>query len=126
MDGAYAICVISKDDPGKIIGARSGSPLVVGLGIGENFMASDQMALRQVTDRFVYLEEGDVAEVTKEDLSIFNQDGVLVERDVTQINEADQYSEKGEYKHFMEKEIYEQPEAVINTCLLYTSDAADE
>lgn len=115
LDGAYAICVISKDDPAKIIGARSGSPLVVGLGIGENFMASDQMALRQVTDRFVYLEEGDVAEVTKEDLSIFNQDGVLVERDVTQINEADQYSEKGEYKHFMEKEIYEQPEAVINT-----------
>ena len=115
LDGAYAICVISKDDPGKIIGARSGSPLVVGLGIGENFMASDQMALRQVTDRFVYLEEGDVAEVTKEDFSIFNQDGVIVERDVTQINEVDQSSEKGEYKHFMEKEIYEQPEAVINT-----------
>ena len=115
LDGAYGICVISKNDPGKIIGARSGSPLVVGLGIGENFMASDQMALRQVTDRFVYLEEGDVAEVTKEDLSIFNQDGVIVERDVTQINEVDQSSEKGEYKHFMEKEIYEQPEAVINT-----------
>ncbi len=115
LDGAYAICVISKDDPGKIIGARSGSPLVVGLGIGENFMASDQMALRQVTDRFVYLEEGDFAEVTKEDFSIFNQDGVIVERDVTQINEVDQSSEKGEYKHFMEKEIYEQPEAVINT-----------
>ena len=115
LDGAYAICVISKDDPGKIIGARSGSPLVVGLGIGENFMASDQMALRQVTDRFVYLEEGDIAEVTKEDFSIFNQDGVIVERDVTQINEVDQSSEKGEYKHFMEKEIYEQPEAVINT-----------
>ena len=115
LDGAYAICVISKDDPGKIIGARSGSPLVVGLGIGENFMASDQMALRQVTDRFVYLEEGDVAEVTKEDFSIFNEDGVIVERDVTQINEVDQSSEKGEYKHFMEKEIYEQPEAVINT-----------
>ncbi len=115
LDGAYAICVISKDDPGKIIGARSGSPLVVGLGIGENFMASDQMALRQVTDRFVYLEEGDVAEVTKEDFSIFNQNGVLVERDVTQINELDQSSEKGEYKHFMEKEIYEQPKAIINT-----------
>ena len=115
LDGAYGICVISKDDPGKIIGARSGSPLVVGLGIGENFMASDQMALRQVTDRFVYLEEGDVAEVTKEDFSIFNEDGVIVERDVTQINEVDQSSEKGEYKHFMEKEIYEQPEAVINT-----------
>jgi len=115
LDGAYAICVVSKDDPGKIIGARSGSPLVVGLGIGENFMASDQMALRQVTDRFVYLEEGDIAEVTKEDFSIFNQDGVIVERDVIQINEVDQPSEKGEYKHFMEKEIYEQPEAVINT-----------
>ena len=115
LDGAYAICVISKDDPGKIIGARSGSPLVVGLGIGENFMASDQMALRQVTDRFVYLEEGDVAEVTKEDFSIFNEDGVVVERDVTQINEVDQSSEKGEYKHFMEKEIYEQPNAILNT-----------
>ena len=115
LDGAYAICVISKDDPGKMIGARSGSPLVVGLGISENFMASDQMALRQVTDRFVYLEEGDVAEVTKEDLSIFNQDGVIVERDVTQINEVDQSSEKGEYKHFMEKEIYEQPQAIRNT-----------
>ena len=115
LNGAYAICVISKDDPGKIIGARSGSPLVVGLGIGENFMASDQMALRQVTDRFVYLEEGDIAEVTKEDFAIFNQGGVIVERDVTQINEVDQSSEKGEYKHFMEKEIYEQPEAVINT-----------
>ena len=115
LDGAYAICVISEDDPEKIIGARSGSPLVVGLGIGENFMASDQMALRQVTDRFVYLEEGDVVEVTKEDFSIVNHDGVIVQRDVTQINEADQSSEKGEYKHFMEKEIYEQPEAVINT-----------
>ena len=116
LEGAYAICVISKDYPDKMIGARSGSPLVIGLGIGEHFMASDQMALRQVTDRFIYLEEGDVAEVSKNEISVFDDNGELVEREINQINESDLLSEKGEYKHFMLKEIFEQPR-VIDECL---------
>lgn len=114
LKGAYGIAVICKDEPGKIIVARSGSPLVIGIGIEENFIASDQLALRQVTDRFVYLAEGDIAEITTNSYSIFNK-GKKVERAVEKIHDAIESAEKGTYRHFMLKEIYEQPTVIRNT-----------
>ena len=115
LDGAYALGVISQDYPDTIIGARSGSPLVIGVGIDEHFIASDQMALRQVTDRFVFLEEGDLVELSSATYSIFDQLGKQVERPVDQLDEADQIAEKGHYRHFMQKEIFEQPTVLANT-----------
>ncbi|MDC0088921.1 glutamine--fructose-6-phosphate transaminase (isomerizing), partial [Porticoccaceae bacterium] len=115
LDGAYALGVISQDYPDTIIGARSGSPLVIGVGIDEHFIASDQMALRQVTDRFVFLEEGDLVELSSATYSIIDQSGAKVERPVDQLDEADQIAEKGDYRHFMQKEIFEQPTVLANT-----------
>lgn len=114
LKGAYGLAVIHNDEPNTLVVARSGSPLVIGLGIDENFVASDQLALRQVTDRFVYLEEGDIAEIRPESYRIFNQ-GVEVQRDIVQMNDAAENSDKGEYRHFMLKEIYEQPNVVRKT-----------
>lgn len=114
LRGAYGLAVIHKDQPNTIIVARSGSPLVIGLGIDENFIASDQLALRQVTDRFIYLEEGDIAEITPESYTIVNQ-GEVVHRDIVQMSDNAESSDKGEYRHFMLKEIYEQPNVVRNT-----------
>lgn len=116
LKGAYGLAVICKQEPQKIIVARSGSPLVIGLGIDENFIASDQMALRQVTDRFIYLEEGDIAEISASSYQIFNN-GIQVTRAIDKINEAVESSEKGKYRHFMLKEIYEQPKVIRNTLL---------
>jgi len=115
LDGAYALGVISQDHPDTIIGARSGSPLVIGVGIDEHFIASDQMALRQVTDRFIFLEEGDLVELSSATYSIFDQYGAQVERPVNQLDEADQIAEKGHYRHFMQKEIFEQPRVLADT-----------
>ena len=115
LDGAYALGVICEDQPDTIIGARSGSPLVIGVGIDEYFIASDQMALRQVTDRFIFLEEGDLVELSSAGYSIFDQAGVAVERPIDQLEEADQIAEKGHYRHFMQKEIFEQPKVLANT-----------
>jgi glucosamine--fructose-6-phosphate aminotransferase (isomerizing) len=112
LHGAYGLAVIHSSEPEKIICARKGSPLVIGIGIGENFIASDQLALRQVTDRFVYLEEGDVAEITPEQYSIFNAEFTPVSRDITQIDAAAESVDKGHYRHFMLKEIYEQPSVI--------------
>lgn len=114
LEGAYGLCVISIHEPGKLIMARSGSPLVIGVGIGENFIASDPLALGQVTDRFIYLEEGDIAEVTGETISIFT-DGKPVEREITRIKSEVEDIGKGDYNHFMLKEIYEQPAVIKNT-----------
>lgn len=115
FEGAYGTVVMDNQDPDRIIVARSGSPLVIGLGIGENFIASDQLALLPVTRRFMYLEEGDVAEVTKETVRIFNSDGELVERVIHDSDiEVDQ-ADKGGYRHYMLKEIHEQPTVVRNT-----------
>lgn len=114
LEGAYGLAVIHKDEPNTLVVARSGSPLVIGLGIDENFIASDQLALRQVTDRFIYLEEGDIAEITPYSYRIFNQ-GIEVERSISQMSDAAESSDKGEYRHFMLKEIYEQPNVVRNT-----------
>ena len=115
LDGAYALGVISQDHPDTIIGARSGSPLVIGVGIDEHFIASDQMALRQVTDRFIFLEEGDLVELSSATYSIFDQYGAQVERPVNQLDEADQIADKGHYRHFMQKEIFEQPRVLADT-----------
>lgn len=114
LHGAYGLCVIRISEPEKIVVARSGSPLVIGVGIGENFIASDPLALGQVTDRFIYLEEGDVAEISLESIRIFSGD-TPVERQTTRIKSEIDEIEKGEYGHFMLKEIYEQAKAIKNT-----------
>jgi glucosamine--fructose-6-phosphate aminotransferase (isomerizing) len=114
LHGAYGLCVIRRSEPEKIVVARSGSPLVIGVGIGENFIASDPLALGQVTDRFIYLEEGDVAEISLDSIRIFSGD-TAVERQTTRIKSEIDEIEKGEYGHFMLKEIYEQAKAIKNT-----------
>ena len=114
LDGAYGLAVIDKEDPKRIIVARSGSPLIIGVGIGENFIASDPAALGQVTDRFIYLEEGDIAEIKASKVKIFNN-GEEVKRDIVRISQNLEDSAKGLYRHFMLKEIYEQPDVVRNT-----------
>ena len=114
--GAYGTVVIDKEDPDKMVVARSGSPLVIGLGLGENFIASDQLALLPVTRRFIFLEEGDVAEVTRREVTIFDKSGVRVEREIIESTVEHDAGDKGGYRHYMLKEIYEQP-AVIRSAL---------
>lgn len=114
LHGAYGLCVIDKESPDRLIVARSGSPLVIGVGIGENFVASDPLALGQVTDQYVYLEEGDIAEVTRDSINIFAGDE-LVNRKVTRIRGEIDDVTKGDYGHFMLKEIYEQSKVIQNT-----------
>lgn len=115
LHGAYGLAVISAKQPDRLIAARSGSPLVVGLGLGENFLASDQLALRQVTDRFMYLEEGDIAEIHRDSVQIWDASGLPVERETVQYHEGAEAADKGEYRHFMLKEIHEQPKVVQRT-----------
>ena len=115
LAGAYALGVISQDQPDTIIAARSGSPLVIGVGIDEHFIASDQMALRQVTDRFVFLDEGDLVDLTSDRYQVFDESGNSVERPMTTLDEKDQIAEKGEYRHFMQKEIFEQAKVLGDT-----------
>lgn len=115
LEGAYAIAVIDRDHPGEIVAAREGSPLVVGIGIGENFLASDQMALRQVTDRFIFLHEGDFVRITPLALEIFDTSMSPVERKRTLISDMVEVVDRGEYNHFMMKEIFEQPKALSDT-----------
>lgn len=115
LHGAYGLAVISADQPDRLVAARSGSPLVIGLGLGENFLASDQLALRQVTDRFMYLEEGDIAEIRRDSVQIWDVDGKLVEREAVQYRDNAESAEKGEFRHFMLKEIHEQPSVVQRT-----------
>ena len=114
LQGAYGICVIDNTEPDQIVVARSGSPLVIGVGIGENFVASDPLALGQVTDRFIYLEEGDVARITLNDIEVW-QGTRKVNRKVTKVQARSKDAEKGEFKHFMLKEIHEQPRAIKDT-----------
>ncbi|MCJ8348583.1 glutamine--fructose-6-phosphate transaminase (isomerizing) [Moritella sp.] len=115
LEGAYGTVVLNRLEPGKLIVARSGSPIVIGLGVGENFLASDQLALLSVTRRFMYLEEGDVAEITRRDVSVFDINGQPVTREVTESNAEHDAADKGKYRHFMQKEIFEQPTALTNT-----------
>lgn len=121
LHGAYGLCVIYRKEPSKIIVARSGSPLVIGVGIGENFIASDALALGQVTDRFIYLEEGDVAELSLKTIRIWNGDK-KVTRPTTHIASEVAEVEKGEYGHFMLKEIFEQPKVIRDTLSGRVSD----
>jgi len=115
LEGAYGTVIMDQQDPGHLVVARSGSPLVIGLGIGENFIASDQLALLPVTRNFIYLEEGDVASVTREAVTIFDHTGAQVEREAIVSELQYDAGGKGEYRHFMLKEIHEQPIAVRNT-----------
>lgn len=115
LHGAYGTVLLDKTDPSRVVVARSGSPLVIGLGIGENFIASDQLALLPVTRRFIFLEEGDVAEITRHSVRIFDKDGNAIEREVHESNVSYDAGDKGQYRHFMLKEIYEQPNAINNT-----------
>ena len=115
LTGAYGMVVLDREHPEHLVAARSGSPLVIGLGIGENFLASDQLALLSVTRRFIYLEEGDIAEITRRTVDIYDANGQKVEREVHESNLENDAAEKGKFRHFMQKEIYEQPNALINT-----------
>ncbi len=114
LEGAYGLCVIDNTEPDKLVVARSGSPLVIGVGIGENFVASDPLALGQVTDRFIYLEEGDIAQVERQAITIWHK-GKKVSRPTTTVKHQTDDSDKGRYEHFMLKEIYEQPRVIKNT-----------
>ncbi|WP_419712680.1 glutamine--fructose-6-phosphate transaminase (isomerizing) [Pseudomonas sp. NFX224] len=115
LHGAYGLAVISAQQPDRLVAARSGSPLVIGLGLGENFLASDQLALRQVTDRFMYLEEGDIAEIRRDSVQIWDVTGQAVERQTVQYSDGAEAADKGEFRHYMLKEIHEQPSVVQRT-----------
>ncbi|HVU80633.1 MAG TPA: glutamine--fructose-6-phosphate transaminase (isomerizing) [Rhodanobacteraceae bacterium] len=115
LRGAYAIAVLHRDHPGHVVGARRGSPLCVGVGIGEHFLGSDVQALIQVTNRIVYLEEGDVVEITPDALAIQSADGAPVTRKLRESDLSMDAVERGQFRHYMLKEIFEQPGAVANT-----------
>ncbi|HET7333077.1 glutamine--fructose-6-phosphate transaminase (isomerizing) [Dyella sp.] len=115
LEGAYAIAVIDRNEPGRVVGARRGAPLLVGVGIGENFLGSDAQALVQVTNKIIYLEEGDVVEISREGVQVYTLDGKPVERGVQESELSADAVERGEYRHYMQKEIFEQPHAVANT-----------
>ena len=112
--GAYGTVIMDSEDPDRVVVARSGSPLVIGLGLGENFIASDQMALLPVTRRFIFLEEGDVAEITRREVHVYDVNGEPVEREVIESNIEHDAGDKGGYRHYMLKEIHEQPTVVRN------------
>jgi glucosamine--fructose-6-phosphate aminotransferase (isomerizing) len=115
LEGAYAIAVLDHQNPESIIIARQKSPLLIGLGTDENLAASDPLAISQLTNEFIFLEDGDVAQFSSDSYEIFDSEKLAVERDVTRLDISSQATSKGEFRHFMEKEIYEQPQAVLNT-----------
>ncbi|NNF52012.1 MAG: glutamine--fructose-6-phosphate transaminase (isomerizing) [Gammaproteobacteria bacterium] len=115
LEGAYALVVMSKDDPDRLVLARKGCPVVIGLGIGENFVASDVAALLPVTRRFIFLDEGDVATVGKDEIKVLDINGRPAEREVKESTLSADAADRGEYRHYMLKEIYEQPKAIADT-----------
>jgi glucosamine--fructose-6-phosphate aminotransferase (isomerizing) len=115
LDGAYAIAVFCRDEPHRVVGARQGSPLIVGVGEGENFLASDAMALAGVTDQIIYLEEGDVVDLQLQRCWIVDASGKAVQRTVRTVHAHTGAAELGPYRHYMQKEIFEQPSALANT-----------
>jgi glucosamine--fructose-6-phosphate aminotransferase (isomerizing) len=115
LDGAYALGIISADEPDTLIACRKGSPLVIGVGFGEYFIASDVAALLPVTQRFIFLEEGDIAKISIDELLIYDAQDQLVKRPIKQSQLTADSVEKGEYRHYMLKEIYEQPIAIAQT-----------
>ena len=115
LKGAYAIGVVNIQDPDRVVGARMGPPLLVGLGVGEHFLTSDMAALIPVTQRFLILEDGDIAELQRDHVTVYDHSGQVVERPET-LSELDADAvERGQYRHYMQKEIFEQPEAIANT-----------
>ena len=115
LEGAYAIGVVNIQDPDRVVGARMGPPLLVGLGVGEHFLTSDMAALIPVTQRFLILEDGDIAELQRDHVTVYDHSGQVVERPET-LSELDADAvERGQYRHYMQKEIFEQPEAIANT-----------
>ncbi len=115
LKGAFALAVISDTEAGRVVGARLGSPLVVGVGIGENFLASDTHALLPVTNRFIYLEEGDIVDIRRENVRVIRGDGKTVEREVHETEMTADATDRGPYRHYMLKEIFEQPDAIAAT-----------
>jgi glucosamine--fructose-6-phosphate aminotransferase (isomerizing) len=115
LSGAYAIAVVSSREPHRVVGARAGSPLVVGVGARENFLASDALALAGTTDQIAFLEEGDVAEVGLEGFRVVDATGKAVSRPVRKVQTSGVAAELGQYRHYMQKEIFEQPRAVADT-----------
>lgn len=115
LDGAYGMVVIDRTQPELMVVARSGSPLVIGYGIGEHFVASDQLALLPVTRKFAFLEEGDVAVIRRDGVQVYDQDNQPVERTAQESTVEHDAGDKGEFRHYMLKEIYEQPQAIANT-----------
>jgi glucosamine--fructose-6-phosphate aminotransferase (isomerizing) len=113
--GAYAIGVVARAEPGRVVGARLGSPLVIGLGKGENFLASDAMALAGTTDQIVYLEEGDIADVRIGSVRVADRSGAIVQRPARTVKVALGSVDLGPYRHYMQKEIFEQPRAIADT-----------
>jgi glucosamine--fructose-6-phosphate aminotransferase (isomerizing) len=113
--GAYAIAAMTTREPGRVVGARAGSPLLVGVGEHDHFLASDASALAPVTRRVVYLEEGDIADIGRDGYAIFDAAGVRVARDVVTVKTSGDAVELGPYSHFMQKEIFEQPRAIADT-----------
>ncbi|WP_306524286.1 glutamine--fructose-6-phosphate transaminase (isomerizing) [Dokdonella sp.] len=115
LHGAYAIAVMNRDEPGRIVGARRGSPLVLGVGDGEHFLGSDVQALIRHTNRFIYLEEGDVVQIDQDHYAICDAAGQPVERPLRRSELSADAVERGEYRHYMLKEIFEQPRALADT-----------
>ncbi|MEA3177382.1 MAG: hypothetical protein QOI59_905 [Gammaproteobacteria bacterium] len=115
LEGAYALAVVSEEDPERLILAREGCPVVIGLGVEENFVASDVAALLPVTRRFIFLEEGDVAEIRRKSIRIIDKNGNTAERPIRESELSADAAEKGQYRHYMLKEIHEQPRAIANT-----------
>lgn len=115
LEGAYALAVISKDDPERIVACRNGPPLVVGYGIGEHFVASDVQALLPVTQRFTFLENGEVVDLRRDRVVIYGRDGLVVEREILTSGLSAGAADRGSYRHYMQKEIFEQPYAISET-----------
>ena len=122
LEGAYAIAVVDTEHEDEVVVAREGSPLVLGVGIGETFAGSDTLALRQVTDTFVYLEDGDLAVLRPAGFEIFNAQGESIERSKTRLTGSDGQADRGEFEHYMLKEIYEQPDRLRETLTFESLD----
>lgn len=117
VKGSFGLALIDKNDPNTLYAARSGSPLIIGLGIGENFIASDTLALLPVTRRFIFLEEGEIAVLTTESIKVYDLDGNELHKDIVESDMDAESISKGPYRHYMQKEIYEQPQSLQNTLL---------
>ena len=115
LEGAFALAVIQNSDPNRMVVAKKGSPLVIGIGLGEYFIASDVAALLPVTNRFMFLEDGDLADIRRDSLIITNSQGEAVKREIKTSTVSADATEKGNYRHYMLKEIYEQPRAITDT-----------